>query len=488
MAHTETVRSNRFGMVNASWWKNRKSLIATQFFILSALLLIYVVGTVLDVPDSIYPKKLADICLLFEMAFALMAWWKTQPGILSPFALFLLMLAITHASVPLINLLGLQVNADVGSANMIYALSAKNIWEGSFVISIFTSSLMLGALSVSKNDVKRCFHVKVDERLKENSIFNISIIILIFGVICFILYFASIGRLAGGNYNSYFSASDSSGTVAYNGIFFLVSGALGVIVTAKKRHYIIIAAACLAAWVIFFLSLGSRNKTIFVAIAAIMALRYRNIKIPRSVVYFGLLGFFLLSVPYSQYRLTGKFALFVIGHKNAIYQLAVSAIEQIGIYYYITCVTVKQYTEVWNPNLGLSYVNALFFAIPLGQRIYFNKDLVGWVANLYYPSVLASNPRFGTGFSFIAEAFEAFSWFGVGVVFIIGRYISKISLAFKLTQSSTFFALATLIFVLFFVRDSSYGFIRGIVWYGYLPLLSALIFKGVTRRINHARF
>jgi oligosaccharide repeat unit polymerase len=78
----------------------------------------------------------------------------------------------------------------------------------------------------------------------------------------------------------------------------------------------------------------------------------------------------------------------------------------------------------------------------------------------------------GLGFSFLAEAYANFGWFGlIPTVALMGYFMARLSVWGTSDDDPAKFALnATfLAFVLFFPRQESASFVRGLAWYSFLP-------------------
>jgi len=124
---------------------------------------------------------------------------------------------------------------------------------------------------------------------------------------------------------------------------------------------------------------------------------------------------------------------------------------------------------------GLNYVYAvltivpnLFWEIHPSQLHHLGSWLTSTVAPLYYAQ------GGGYGFSFIAEAYLNFGWWGTPILMIIiGYFWAKFSLWSQEAQSPDKIALAAsfLSFYLFFVRAESMSIIRPFVWFCLGPYL-----------------
>ena len=455
---------------------NQSSLFRTQLFLTFIYASTYLFGLVLNFCSM---EFFGYIAILTQIAFMLFSWNKIQPGFLNLYSLFILVVLVTHGSIPILELLSIRSGGELNNA-LARNLDSADLWSASFVIAIFLSAFNLGGLTFKWRSVENSVITRWSKNVTNSSMWATGVFLIIIGAICFSIYVHAVGLVASVSYyNAYFYGASSAGTFAYNLMYFVVSGAFILLVFGKRKSPIVLLAyAALAAWIVFFAILGSSNRALSVAIATLLAARYRGLFIPKSFI-FGFMAFGVaIAFEYSQYRLTGT--LNFSFSSKAILSFIPLSLEQLGVYYYIVAATVKQYTETWFPNFGVSYINTIFFTVPFGQRIYYNSDVVSWLAKMYYSQTLAVNSRFGTGFSFIAEAFESFSWLGCILIFYVGRFYAKLSLAAEQSKLGLFIVLATLPFTLFYARDVSAGLVRGLVWYALLPILIARLIKRIS--------
>ncbi len=127
-------------------------------------------------------------------------------------------------------------------------------------------------------------------------------------------------------------------------------------------------------------------------------------------------------------------------------------------------------------DLGLSYAYALLTVVPnafwdIHPTI--AHGLAGtWLTNLTEP-VLARMGG-GIGYSFMAEVYLNFGWFGVGALILIGFLFARLVLwATEVDSLSRMAGLASFTSsFLFFVRSESGAVLRPLFWYALVPYLA----------------
>ncbi len=129
---------------------------------------------------------------------------------------------------------------------------------------------------------------------------------------------------------------------------------------------------------------------------------------------------------------------------------------------------------------GADYLYALFTVVPnLFWKLHptVDRGLAGlWLAWAVRPEFAAIGG--GLGYSFIAEAYLNFGWFGAPIALgVIGFLFAKFTLwAAKSKEPDRMAAVASFIsFFLFFARAESGVMVRSVVWYSWFPYLSVCL-------------
>jgi hypothetical protein len=421
--------------------------------------------------------------VILQILWMLWSWKVLRGGLFNLYGLTCFVILITHGSIPVILLFGMHPAFTSSTNAMVLSFSSYDIWKGAFLIAIFLGVFHFGALS-SKH--KNTFLKKINKQVSTSAIEYSGWFFLIIGALGFMEYMISVGaQLKNLNYEIYFYGAQVAGTFAYNLMYFMLVGAFLLIVTGKgKIITLVVSTSSIIIWIIGFAIIGSRNKSVFVLIALIYLFRQIGIKVPLSIIYGGMVAIVLSAWIWGNYRQSGSFLL---GNSSVSILYVVNAsLSQLGVYFYFVIATVKRFADIFSINYGTSYLNMLSFSIPFGQRFYLNMQPVTWLAQTYFSNILSRFDRYGTGFSFIAEAYESFFWLGAVVMYVLGRMIAFFSNSANNNRLTLFFVSATMLFFLFFPRDVFMGLARGLLWYGFIPILVILIIQRLLVGARHS--
>ena len=125
--------------------------------------------------------------------------------------------------------------------------------------------------------------------------------------------------------------------------------------------------------------------------------------------------------------------------------------------------------------MGIGYLYSLLAVIP---NIFWDIHPVishgtpsDWLAQEVNPYLLESGGRMG--YSFIAESYLNFGWFGIIFLAVIGFLLARLVLwAIKSKEPAKMAMLASFTsFFLFYARSEFYTIVRSLVWYSLIPYL-----------------
>jgi hypothetical protein len=132
---------------------------------------------------------------------------------------------------------------------------------------------------------------------------------------------------------------------------------------------------------------------------------------------------------------------------------------------------------------GLGYLHTVLNCIP-NFLTAFHFDLKNGTISDWYNAEYAPIGT-GLGFSFIAEAYAAFGWFGVpAIMLLMGFGIAKVILwGSRFCHPAAMAAVATwAILLLHFPRNASEGYVRQLVWTAMIPYLAVNMLDKTRRR------
>lgn len=461
----------------------RRNAFMVQALILFFCVATYASGLILQIP---FPREIAYAFLLGQLLWALISWRIISGSLFNLYGLFSAVILLTHGSVAILELTGLDPGyISILSERMISSFTSSDIWDGYFLATIFLATMHLGSISAPLNND----FLRRHQRPHNGAVYLTSLILVSVGAVSLVIFAANIhANLGAIGYLAYNVALKETNTFALNLSYMLVAGSLLAISTARTSQIWPFIIAILI-YILIFSVAGSRHKSIFVLLALLYALKKRGVKIPATLTYGFCAGSVLLASAWSSARLGASISFDEI-RKNFAYIIGTS-LSELGAYIYWVIASAKEFSSPSMVNFGISYVNAIFSSIPFGQRIFFDRDATGWwIAEKYYSQLVDQGYGFGTGYSLVAESYSSFWWLGFVPMFLFGYLIAFFSNSEKNSPFARAFIASITPYALFFPRDSSSLFIRGILWYGFSPLILYFILTRLTsapkmRRTSH---
>lgn len=474
---------------------NRKQIFKIQ--LLSTLF----IAVVLIFSVMIYSHQNSDLLLriscffiIAELTWILFSWNKLAGGIFNPYGMFISMVALTHGAVPLLTLLSVSPNYQGYTYNWVSSIPVQAVVTGYFLIALSCSLVHIGACYAPNNPLflsgKHRSSVKI-----------VGWVLIILSIIPFLLTIKIILSSASNiGYLAYFESYNIN-TWLLNGSLFLPVGAYFLFASQIRLNVSKITSTVLIfAYSLAYLMIGSRNKAILNLVILVWLNQMIGIKIPRWILLSFAIAILIMAPILAVIRmapdihLADAWAFF--GGISGLNDIIIASLSQLGIYSNIVTTTVATFPNSMDFNWGRSYLNAVYFVIPnffLPRGEHFGLDLstVTWLADSYYSELAQKGLGFGTGFSFIAEAYESFGWVGIPFIMpVVGYFVGYLSNSTKSRKPLALaFTASILRPLLFYPRDALYSLSRGIMWYGIVPVALVYLISSFrrkkTRRIAH---
>ena len=437
--------------------------------------------------DSDLLLKISSFIIIAELAWILFSWNRLAGGLFNPYGMFVSMVALTHGSVPLLTLLSVSPNYQGYTYNWVSSIPVQAVITGYFLIALSCSFVHMGA----------CYAPNIPVFLSDKHRSSVQIvgwILITLFIIPFILT-AKILLSSASNigYLAYFESYNIN-TWLLNGSLFLPVGAYFLFASQIRFNISIITSTVLIfSYSFTYLIIGSRNKFIFNIVVLAWLNQMIGIKIPRWILLCCAIAILIMAPILAVFRMSPDIQLsYAWAIFDGLGDIIVFSLSQLGIYSSIVTTTVATFPNSMDFNWGRSYLNAVYFVIPnfflpRGEQFGLDLSTVRWLADSYYSELVQKGIGFGTGFSFIAEAYESFGWVGIPFIMpVVGYFVGYLSNSTKSGEPLVLaFTASILLPLLFYPRDSLYSLSRGIVWYGVVPV--ALVYLISTfRRKNTA--
>jgi len=453
------------------------------------LIIVAMVGILSMVSHSIYcPGRSAAIIWLsafvlwIQLLWMCYSWAILRKNFYDPYALILIMILITHGGIPLLTLFSIAPDIrSIFTYRWIASIKDINVIMGNYLIAVSCAFMHLGA------SIALLHNKPPDYSVSRNSEHILKIAGLFFVIISIIPAFLLISKIWSAysslGYLAYFSERHDVSTWSINLAPFLLVGSYYLFVSTNRFDKIkILSLILICGYCIGFLIIGSRSRALLPIIAMVwLAQRYSNV-IRRSLRWgvpvllpVGVIVTYFISIS----RLDPSLSFFdVICNPSSLGDAMRKALSQYGIYSHIVYTVLENVPSNIDFTWGRSYLNCVFFVIP---NLFFERSthwgvdfsVQNWLVKDYLYPILRVNPDHNVGWSFVAEGYQAFGWLGVPIIqCLLGYGIGYLS---RLSDSRNPVVLASvacvLPYLLFFPRTTSWGTVRSVVWYGFLPLI-----------------
>ena len=442
--------------------------------------------------SSLQPDTLLYPCSCFLLGLTVWVFWSwyiVTKSLFSPYILFFI-------SALLFN--GGQIILEV------FNLNEKGILEGEFssatllptmfLVVIGLAVFHLGALMSAFQISVAPTQVNLQQKVANNPIkdkatsqvgwlhFSISF------VPSLLILQKSLTIVLSGGYFALFQQNDATSYDAFPEVLgvFLVPSAMFILAGSGKNvkeQYLACILILLYATINFFL--GRRNVAVMPLLS--FAWLWHQLVRPISKVFLGSVGAFILLIVFplvgASRNSGGEDRLSVdvlLNTFTSINNPLVAVLSEMGGSMNTIAYTIELVPRFREFQWGAEYLYALFTLVPnLFWKLHptVARGLPGWWLTWAVKPDFAARGG-GLGYSFIAEAYLNFGWFGAPIALgVIGFLFAKFTLwAAKSKEPARMAAVASFIsFFLFFARAESGLMVRSLVWYSWFPYLSVCL-------------
>jgi oligosaccharide repeat unit polymerase len=438
----------------------------------------------LDPERLVYPA-----CLLVTGSFVwiLWSWYALRKTLFEPYSLFIFAAGVFNAGQALLELFG---------------LNPGGILQGRVQADILIKALFLVAVSML------CFHAgalfvlghKSRRKSVEDSNPNRERAARLVGWLLLAIAFVPTLNLLTGSFAlvldyGYLGLYKQQAAVplVWAVSAFLVPGTIFLLAGSKKsRGTQFFCLALMGLYASAYLFLGSRSAAAMSCVAVAWVFERSIRRIPRSLILLLTIAALIVSPLVREIRVTsGRDRLSWQSHVDSLSNLEnpiSSSISEMG-YSLVTVTHTTALVPDTRPfDLGVSYLYAATAVIPnLGWEVHpgvAHGLLADWLISTVDPGIAYSGG--GLGFSFIAESYLNFGWFGgpLWLGFVGFGLTSLLLTADGADAAKQALVGSFLSFFFLFARGESAIVARGLIWYAVVPylLVTALAIRGRTRK------
>lgn len=441
-----------------------------------------------DSAPLIYPACCLYLCLI---VWSLLSWKAIGGRLLSPYILFLIAAALFNGGQLLLEafhmnrngILDNQFSPDALMRTILFVLICMSFMHLGALLSRVRSDRS-GLLPPLATDSVR----KTDTDDRAIRIVGWSMFLIAFVPTVFLLKDAIV-KVMDGNVLALYGNDDPTG---FGAIPFLLSkllipAALFILAgSCRSRSGIAISFFIVVAYTFIMLVLGLRSGAIMPFIAYAWLYDRLVKRLPRLwIVLFGSFIFFIVFPAIAVLRTQNMGSLDLVNDLLALDNPAVAIMSEVGNSMLTVAHTMDLIPLVREYDMGQGYMYALLTIVPnlfwdLHPSVAHGlaADWLGWQIDPGYASIGG-----GYGFSFIAESYFNFGWFGALLIGTFGYGFAGFSRKVEEGNDAAKFAMLAcfLSFFLIIARGETASIVRPLVWYSLLPYFGVFIAKVFTR-------
>ncbi|MGO9262257.1 MAG: O-antigen polysaccharide polymerase Wzy [Bryobacteraceae bacterium] len=438
----------------------------------------------LDPERLVYPA-----CLLVTGSFVwiLWSWYALRKTLFEPYSLFVIAAGLFNAGQALLELFG---------------MNSGGILQGEVQTDILTKALFLVAVSML------CLHTGAllalsrksrGKPIEDSSPTRDRAARLVGWLLLAIAFVPTLNLLRGsfdlvldyGYMGLYTHRIAALVSFALSG--FLMPGTIFLLAGSKRSRWTqLFCVAFTALYAGAYLFLGSRGAAAITCVAVVWVFESGIRRIPRSLIWiFTVAAVLVFPLVRETRNISGKYRLSWESQIESLSNLenpVSSSISEMGHSLVTVTHTLALVPDIRPFDLGASYFYAATAVIPnLGWEVHPSVAhglLSDWLTSTVDPSIFSSGG--GLGFSFIAESYLNFGWFG-GPLWLgfVGFCVTSLFLTADATDPAKHALVGSFLsFFFLFARGESAGVTRGLVWYAVVPylLVTALAMRGRPRK------
>ena len=426
----------------------------------------------LDFEKLIYPS-----CVLLTVTFIwiLWSWFWLRKALFEPYPIFMMAAGLFNGGQAVLEVFKLNPSGVLDGR-----VSPDTLVPALYLVTIGATFLHIGALLALGPSPVGSTHIATATSSSQRAARMTGLILLaISAVPTVMLLRQSVSVVMDSGYMGLYQGS---GPQALTRILsaFLIPGTIFLIVGSRNTPKIqVVCFVVIGCYTLVYLFLGGRAAATTGCTAVVWAFDRSIRRIPRRMILIaGLVAVVVFGLVEQTRELAGRNRLSLESQYDALTNLEnplTEPIAEMGGSLLTVTHTLLLVPEGRSFDWGVSYWYAILTIIPnLGWDVHPSVAhglLADWLVRIVEPVVAARGG--GLGFSFIAEAYLNFGWYGAPVCLAILGYL--LCRLFLLADSADLAKQAMvasfLSFILVFPRGESAIVVRGLVWYAVLPYL-----------------
>lgn len=438
----------------------------------------------LDAESLIYP-----LCffLLAQTVWTFWSWFVLTKSLFNPYILYFLSATIFNGGQALLEVFNLNKDGILGFLKF----TPSSLVLTLFLVVLSLASFHLGALINAANNINNSIkqkskQPKEDFNLQYKACYYVGLLFLsisFFPTLFVIKNTAEIVQQYG--YGGLWDVSDYKTDVVNTGAdilsSFIIPASMFLLAGCKyRKNGKIISLSLIIIYTIIKFALGQRNQGIMPLMCFAWLWHTSISPLPQALILGT--GTLMVSVVFPVIAMTrnatGEERLsleYLIESYQNIENPIINSISEMGASMLTVTYTIELVPKVKSFQMGADYLYALLTLLPnfFGGRLHPSiargiPDV--WLVNQVNPEMASYNSTYG--FSFIAEAYLNFGWYGSLIALgIQGFFFTKLIIwatsqghPAKMAMIASFLS-----FFLFYPRGASIFMVRPLVWYSFIP-------------------
>lgn len=440
-----------------------------------------------DSKSLLYPCSVVYALLIVWIVWS---WKQTSGSVLSAYLLFVLAAAFFNGGQLLLECIGMNSNGVLGGR-----FSDETLIRTATFCVLSLACLHLGAMLAARRRPSRCV-IPTNLGALDDTALKLGLVCCTLSIVPSVLMFrASLYTVMSTGYFSLYQRETTTGLNAFQAVLsdlllpaaFILAAGCSKRRAARSLSLVLIAAYCLLN---LFLGYRGMATAALSAYAWVWHTRVKHLPVMASIIAGLVLVLCALPMIGAHREARGAARLDLssfIRSLDSYDNPAVASITEIGGTMSTVAYTIQLVPATKDFELGQSYVFALLTALPnvFGTSVHpsiQHGTPSAWLVNAV--DLKGANAGGGLGYSFIAESYLNFGWFGPLTLIVLGWAVSRLEVWSCERQSAISSAVVAICiyYGLIYARAETANIVRGLVWYAAIPYALVLLSSRKARR------
>jgi hypothetical protein len=431
----------------------------------------------------IYP-----MCCVFVLMFAwiLGTSYAVRGTLFEPYGLFMLAAGIFNGGQQLLEVFGQNANGILGGR-----VAPETVLEAVYLVTVSFGFMHWGALIAFRRRPAAEDRLRAGASGRSRAVRLVGWTLLAVAIVPTLMFFKlSVTVVMDYGYMGLYRNGGQNAIVQVLSSFLIPSTVFLLTGSGAHKGARWVALGVVGAHAALCLFLGSRGAAAMGCVAMAWAYDRSVHRIPRKQIAVGVIVALIVFALVRETRTTGGQWRLSLAEQYAtlttLEDPLTSSIAEMGHSLVTVTHTLSLVPSSRDYDWSASYLYALSTILPnLGWEVHPSVThglLADWLVRTVDPTIAATGG--GLGFSFIAEAYLNFGWFGGPLwLGILGYLLCRLFLLADSVDPAKHALIASFLsFFLYFARGESATVVRGLVWYALIPyLLAGLLAKHVHR-------